>query len=396
MRFDESSCHAAIRSFSMLQNPAEIYMSQFCKTIGGKRIDFAKGDSIKHRANIAAVAYQNPRQQWQYEAHKELTGRSPGTPHQRFLARRLKSHIKRLNRKRLFSPPRKKKCDHVARGGDENYGDQPDVPDLDSNNFNLNTLAHMSSIEVKSRDELEQSTSGQASCERWRYERAKRIPSSLFKDVAGRRPTTLCANLVKRIIYRDSTSTKAMEYGNANESVAVKQYEEIKGVQVKRCGLFLDPIHPFWCTSPDGLIGEEGLLEVKCPFSAKNSESLIKVVEEKHDIGLKVENGKLYLPTTHKYYYQIHGQLAITNRKWCDLFVWSPKDTIILHIQRNTDFWDKIDPKLKQFYTECCVPEIVDPRVPRKQPIREPQYILAAITQKGNNRKKPVSGTKLD
>lgn len=395
-----SCCNTLI--FNCTNNPAENYMSQFCKAIGGKRIDFSKGNSIKRRANIAAVAFQNPAQKWQHNALKALTGRSPGTPHSKFIAKRLKCHIKRLNRRKLFVRYRRKR-EHVARGGDNSYGDQPDLPDLDASIVQLKTLEHMSSIAVKSRDELEELTRGQASCERWRYERSKRIPSSLFKDVAGRRSTTLCANLVKRIIYSEKISVKAMEYGNANEPVAVKEYEVQKGVAVKRCGMFVDPEYPFLCTSPDGLIGEDGLLEVKCPFSAKSYNSLIEVVEAKHDIGIKLKENKFYLPSTHKYYYQIQGQLAITNREWCDLFVWSPKDTKIIHIQRDGNFWENNVPKLQQFYEKCCVPEITDPRVPRKKAIREPEYILEAIRQKqetqtrNTNRKqkaKPSKATK--
>lgn len=279
-----SCCNTLI--FNCTNNPAETYMSQFCKTIGGKRIDFSKGNSIKRRASIAAVAYQNPGQKWHYGALKALTGRSPGTPHRKFLNRRLKCHIRNLNKRKLFAPKRKE-TKHVARGGDENYGENPDVPDLDEESLKIKTLAHMSSIAVKFNDELEEVTRGQASCERWRYERNKRIPSSFFKEVAGRRLTTLCANLVKRILYRDNVSTKAMEYGKAHESAVIKIYEQEKSVKVKRCGLFIDPQHPFLCTSPDGLIGEDGLLEIKCPFSAKTSNSLKEVVEEKHDIGLK-------------------------------------------------------------------------------------------------------------
>lgn len=387
-----SCCNTLI--FNCTNNPAENYMSQFCKTIGGKRIDFSKGNSIKRRANIAAVAFQSPAQKWQHNALKALTGRSPGTPHNKFLSRRLKCHIRRLNRRKLFVPFRRKR-EHVARGGDNSYGDQPDVPDLDATTLQLKKLAHMSSIAVKSRDELEVVTRGQASCERWRYERSKRIPSSLFKDVAGRRSTTLCANLVKRILYAEKISVKAMEYGIANEPIAVKQYEAEKGVEVKRCGLFVDPKYPFLCTSPDGLIGEDGLLEVKCPFSAKSSNSLVEVVEAKHDIGVKINENKFFLPSTHKYYYQIQGQLAITNREWCDLFVWSPKDTEIIRIQRDVNFWEKNVPKLQQFYIECCVPEIIDPRVPRKKAIREPNYILEAIRQKKETqRAKPSKATK--
>lgn len=46
--------------YNTTNNPAECYMSQICKTLGGKRVDFSKGHSIKRRANIAVLAYQMP------------------------------------------------------------------------------------------------------------------------------------------------------------------------------------------------------------------------------------------------------------------------------------------------------------------------------------------------
>lgn len=125
---------------------------------------FPKGNSVKRRANIAAVAFQNPAQKWQYNALNALTGKSPGTPH-KFISKRLKCHIKRLNRRKLFVRYRRKRK-HVARSGDNCYGDQPDVPDLDASIVQLKTIEHMSPIAVMSRDELEELTRGQASCER--------------------------------------------------------------------------------------------------------------------------------------------------------------------------------------------------------------------------------------
>ena len=52
--------------------------------------------------------------------------------------------------------------------------------------------------------------------------------------------------------------------------------------------MFIDPEHPFLPTSPDGLVGEDGLVEVKCPHLARDSNSL-QVVARTHNIGLKYE-----------------------------------------------------------------------------------------------------------
>lgn len=91
----------------------------------------------------------------------------------------MKCHIRNLNKRKLFAPKRKE-TKPVARGGDENYGEIPDVPDLDEKSLKIETLAHMCSITVQSNGELEEVTRGLATCERLRYEHNKRIPSSFF------------------------------------------------------------------------------------------------------------------------------------------------------------------------------------------------------------------------
>lgn len=375
-----SCCNTLV--YNLTNNPAESYMNQLSKTIGGKRIDFAKGGSIKRRANIAALAFQSPGQKWQHGANKAMTGRSPGTPLSKFLKRRKNAYLKQIKRRKLFASRRRQPSKHVPRGGDGNYGDEPTVPDLTPEIIALKTVEYLASITVQTSDELEEKTREQSNSDNWLYERSKRISSTMFKDVAERRKTTLSAKLVKRIVYREKISTKAMEYGRANESIAIQAYENFKGVTVKRCGLFVDPKNPFLCTSPDGLVGTEGLVEIKCPHSAKDSDSLADVCKTKQ-IGLKVnDDGSLYLQKSHKYFYQIQGQLSITNRSWCDLFFWSPKDVCCIRVNRDQIFWDRIVPKMKQFYMECCLPEILDSRLRRKLPLREPEYILMSIQKR--------------
>ncbi|GBN74570.1 hypothetical protein AVEN_32019-1 [Araneus ventricosus] len=122
-------------------------------------------------------------------------------------------------------------------------------------------------------------------------------------------------------------STLAMKYGLANEENALKQYEEDHCIQVQSCGLFVHPNKPFLYSSPDGLIGDDGVLEIKCPYSGRFSTNLAEFITDgKYKFGVKISNkGEIYLPESHKFYYQIQGQLFISNRKWCDLYVWCKK-----------------------------------------------------------------------
>ncbi|GFY36647.1 yqaJ domain-containing protein [Trichonephila clavipes] len=137
----------------------------------------------------------------------------------------------------------------------------------------------------------------------------------------------------------------------ANEEIARKSYSSKYLIDVKECGLFVDPENPYLCPSPDGLIRSDGLIEIKCPYSAKNCKNLKEfcISNKKYDLTVH-DDGSIHLPSIHKFYYQIQGQLNITNRKWCDLFLWCGEDTLTIRVNRDQHFWNNNLPKLKQFY----------------------------------------------
>ena len=170
-------------------------------------------------------------------------------------------------------------------------------------------------------------------------------------------------------------------YGTANESVAIAQYEQTEGVTVQKCGLFVDTQHFFLAASPDGLVGNDGLVEVKCPHSARTMTPFDAASEIK-DFCCSPSKTKITLKRGHNYYYQIQGQLHVTRKHWCDFVVWTPKGISIERIQRDDDFWcKKMELKLVRFYMKCLLPELADPCHPKGLPIREPQYILEAQKQ---------------
>jgi hypothetical protein len=91
--------------------------------------------------------------------------------------------------------------------------------------------------------------------------------------------------------------------------------------------------------------------------------------------------------TIHKYYYQVQGQLQITGRKYRIIMFWTKKGIRFKKIERDDNLWNtKIFPKLKQFYFNCLLPKLVDPRHPRSMPIRNTDYILEAKQIKINKK----------
>lgn len=93
----------------------------------------------------------------------------------------------------------------------------------------------------------------------------------------------------------------------------------------------------------------------------------------------------------HEWYLQIQGQLNITGRKKCLFAVWTgsnrPIKAEIINCDQN--LWNNIMiPKLKNFYIESLLPELLDPRKSRNMPLREINSQNTNITtakRKGNS-----------
>ncbi|XP_050066334.1 uncharacterized protein LOC126555452 [Aphis gossypii] len=96
--------------------------------------------------------------------------------------------------------------------------------------------------------------------------------------------------------------------------------------------------------------------------------------------------GKIVLKKEHNYYYQIMGQLRVTGRNVCYFVIHTNQWTDIQIIHFDNEFWEStMFNKLKIFYLECLLPEIVDPLYGKRMlisDIREPEHILNAQNKK--------------
>lgn len=76
----------------------------------------------------------------------------------------------------------------------------------------------------------------------------------------------------------------------------------------------------------------------------------------------------------HKWYYQVQGQLHITNRNLCYFAIWVGDDLPmrIEKIYRDDSFWDnKMKNQLVNFYNSALLPELLDSRIHRTMPLRK-------------------------
>ena len=126
-------------------------------------------------------------------------------------------------------------------------------------------------------------------------------------------------------------------------------FKEVEGSVVKECGLFIHSVHNFLSASPDGPIGDNQVLEIKCPYSITNKDRLPSYLTQNPITGLCELNKK------HNYYYQIQGELMCSQRQYAVLAVYhkrEPEDKIYLScIKYDKDFCDKMTNTLIEFYT---------------------------------------------
>ena len=119
-------------------------------------------------------------------------------------------------------------------------------------------------------------------------------------------------------VYAESYSNGAMQWGTEHEAAARAEYEFMKNVRVDLIGIAIHDTIPNACASPDGLVTDDGLVEIKCPNTATHIATLL---------GAEIPG---------KYLKQMQWQMACTGRKWCDFVSYDPRmpPEMQLHIQR--------------------------------------------------------------
>ena len=134
----------------------------------------------------------------------------------------------------------------------------------------------------------------------------------------------------------ESYSNHHMQRGVELESEARQLYELVKDVEVKEVGIcFLDDMMDVGA-SPDGLVGKNGGLEIKCPSLPVATEYLLTPSK---------------LVST--YFQQIQGQMYVTGREWCDIMSYYPSMPInIVRVERDNVFIDKLSKELLKFNNE--------------------------------------------
>ena len=127
---------------------------------------------------------------------------------------------------------------------------------------------------------------------------------------------------------KEHFSNEHTERGNELESTARGIYELEKGVEVKQVG-FVE-YNEFVGCSPDGLIGEDGLIEIKCPNDTEYLKYLLF--------------GEKQIDT--KYVWQCQMQMLVVDRNWNDLVIYNPNfknSMLIFRIERDMASFESLE-----------------------------------------------------
>jgi putative phage-type endonuclease len=151
----------------------------------------------------------------------------------------------------------------------------------------------------------------------WKQERLGKVTASRIADMMARTKTGYGASrtnyqaelLVERLtgLPTEGYTNAAMVWGTETEPLARAAYEFLQDAEVQLVGFVPHPTIAMSGASPDGLVGDGGLVEIKCPNSATHLDTLL--------------GGSI--PS--KYVSQMQWQMSCADRKWCDWVSFDPR-----------------------------------------------------------------------
>lgn len=181
--------------------------------------------------------------------------------------------------------------------------------------------------------------------EEWFKARANRITGSAIGAILGLSPFATPQDVMRRMVREyhgqpsEFTGNAATVYGQLNEPNALADYK-IEHNDVSECGFYVHPDFEWLGASPDGLIGDDGLIEIKCPFGKRyDINPLFSTIDQQMH-----------------YYAQIQYQLFCTGRTWCHFYQWNSYGHSLEMVNFDPQFIEDTLPQLQDFYS-CFITE---------------------------------------
>lgn len=144
---------------------------------------------------------------------------------------------------------------------------------------------------------------------------------------------------------QDEINSKYLDHGKKHEPTARQMYQWYmkQRMPLKQVGFIKHPTLDGCGGSPDCLVGEDGVLEIKCPYNI-------------HVHLANIETGT----TDRDYIWQMQGNLWITKRKWCDFVSFHPwvPESLRFHViryVRDEDIIDEIDDRVTRALEQVAI-----------------------------------------
>ena len=185
--------------------------------------------------------------------------------------------------------------------------------------------------------------------EAWFASRLGKVTASRVADVIAKtksgystsRANYLAQLVAERLTGRvaESFSNAAMQHGTETEPLARMAYEAETGLMVTEVAMIDHPTIPMTGASPDGFVGDQGLVEIKCPNTATHIDTLLSD------------------KTQSKYIPQMQWQMACTGKKWCDFVSFDPRlpedmQLFVARVDRDDAYIAELEAEIQTFLSE--------------------------------------------
>jgi putative phage-type endonuclease len=189
---------------------------------------------------------------------------------------------------------------------------------------------------------------------KWHNARKGRVTGSVAGAILGLAPYMTRDDVMRRMVrdYHGAapefTGNVATEWGVANESGAMFEFTMKTGFDVQECGFF--PVDDWLGASPDALVGDDSVIEIKFPFGLRDKENPVfkSAQDQPH------------------YYAKMQIEMYCTTRRKCYFYQWAPKGDALEVVDYDAPWVEENLPVLRQFHaaflTEINNPAHLEPK----------------------------------
>ena len=197
---------------------------------------------------------------------------------------------------------------------------------------------------------LEQINQEPESHTKWELERCGKFTSSKVGDLMtrGRAKGKVWGDTAMKYIYEKvaelatgvpqySPESRAIEWGNDNEPLAIDRYNKYAQNQIEHMGKTFIPFNDMCGGSPDGYIKSNWIVEVKCPYNSANHIRFL--------LDRKIDKN---------YYYQCQANMLFTARDYCMFISYDPRmksealELVCIPVKRDEEVCDAILERIKE------------------------------------------------